>query len=157
MDVDKLIKFPIYNIFDTTEPLIGEKVLFSNLMKDFSNIEKLKSGILIKVDDKNIYPFCIQTDNGFEWCHFFTIFVAKPEYREFTAKEFLKKFKLGDVIYLKNKRFECEPVGIFTGYNVCKDGYTTLDIGCHTYSMNELLSNFEIKVNGEFVPFGIHL
>ena len=157
MDVDKLIKFPIYSIFDNTKSLIGEKVLFSNLMKDFSDIEKLKSGILYKIDDKNDCPFLIQTDNGLEWCNFFTIFVAKPEYREFTANEFLKKFKLGDVIYLKNKRFECEPVGIFTGYNVCKDGYTTLDIGCHTYSMTELLSNFEIKVNGEFVPFGIHL
>lgn len=157
MDVDKLIKFPIYNIFDNTKSLIGEKVLFSNLMKDFSDIEKLKSGILTRVDDKNDCPFLIQTDNGLEWCNFFTPFVAKPEFREFTANEFLKKFKLGDVIYLKNKRFECEPVGIFTGYNVCKDGYTTLDIGCHTYSMTELLSNFEIKINGEFVPFGIHL
>lgn len=157
MDVDKLIKFPIYNIFDNTKSLIGEKVLFSNLMKDFSDIEKLKSGILTRVDDKNDLPFGIQTDEGFEWCNFFTPFVAKPEFREFTAKEFLKKFKLGDVIYLKNKRFECEPVGIFTGYNVCRDGYTTLDIGSHTYSMNELLSNFEIKIDGEFVSFGIHL
>lgn len=157
MDVDKLIKFPIYNIFDTTEPLIGEKVLFSNVISNFSDIGKLKSGILAKVDDKNIRPFGIQTDNGFEWCNFFTIFVAKPEYREFTVKEFLKKFKLGDIVFLKNKGFEYESVGIFTGYNVYKDGYTTIDIGSHTYTMNELLSNYEIKINGEFVPFGIHL
>ena len=75
MDVDKLIKFPIYNIFDTTEPLIGEKVLFSNIMNDFSDIEKLKSGILTRVDDKNDLPFGIQTDEGFEWCNFFTPFV----------------------------------------------------------------------------------
>ena len=171
MELDKRIKEgkrPL-TCFDIEEAkqFIGKECYFSSKLENFENLSKVPHANLYNVDDSST-PFQCYGDDGIlcydcfilpcEW-----VMEEEPEkkYRAFTLAEWIGQHTIGDVIRYrcKSQKIELRHMYVGYGYGIGTDIKNTtsgtLTLGVASYTLDYLLEDYEIKVNGEWLPFGV--
>lgn len=167
MELDKRIlpgKRPL-TCFDTEEAkeFLGKECYLSNTYCAFEDLHRIPKAELQYIsNDKDAsdpyktacyyYPFCLPC----EW-------VKEPEkkYRPFTLAEWIGQHTIGDVIRYRCKSQKIELRHLYAGYaygigtDIKNTTSGTLTLGVASYTMDYLLEDYEIEVNGEWQPFGV--
>ena len=164
MELDKRIKEgkrPL-NCFDTEQAkqFIGKKCYFSDVARDFMNLDKADGDTLFYVAElQNIWTaeeYCF-ADNSNDYRFILPFEWVKPEEPEKKYREYkdLDEFfdvtglEIGDLIKLKFPGNNVAELLIVGG---CDNG---LFIGIHKYTFKQLFEIVEISISGEWIPFGI--
>lgn len=169
MDLDKRIikgKRPL-TCFDIKEArkYVGKLCYVSNSYDCFRDLKNLvEEVILIDVEDCET-PFHFYIDNQREFC--LPAEWVKPEepekkYRPYTLAEWINQHEIGEVIHFRNKDYKQEFYAMYVGYVIdngedIQDTRTTGRIILMTwaYFLENLFENYEIEINGEWLPFGV--
>ena len=123
------------------------------------------------------YPICYATltsvdefqriafyDN-FDVRHYYFLpeeWVIKPEkkYRPFTLSEWIEQHEIGDIIHFRSKSDGTEIRHMYLGTwhkLESRNGYVLITLGDSSYSLEHLFEDYEIEVNGEWIPFGVEV
>lgn len=171
MKLDKRIKEgkrPL-TCFDTVEAgrFICEKGYFSDDIKDFSNISNLRKEFLenISLDEDDYMPYKTRIT---VWEYFLPEKWVLPErksvekkYRAFTLAEWIEQHEIGEVIHYRNKSEGIEFRHMYMGYafgkgkDITKINVGTVTLGVANYSFDYLFEDYEIEIDGEWLPFGV--
>lgn len=134
---------------------IGKNGFFADAINCFSNLSECQYGKLVSAEDKKIHPF--ECDN--EWTYSFFIpeeWVKEPEkkYRSFTLAEWINQHEIGEVIHYRSKSEGIEAHIMYMGtYHHKNKG--TIVLGVASYTLDCLFEEFEIEIDGEWLPFGV--
>lgn len=85
----------------------------------------------------------------------------EKKYRPYTLAEWIGQHTIGDVIRYRCKSQKIELRHLYAGYaysigtDIKNTTSGTLTLGVASYTMNCLLEDYEIEVNGEWLPFGV--
>lgn len=174
MELDKRImpgKRPL-NCFDTeqAEEFIGKKCYFSDEARDFMNLDKADGDTLFYVAElQNIWTaeeYCF-ADKSNDWRFILPLEWVKPEepekkYRPLSFKEFLRLFDFGDGVYFRRKGQDTAEFSMFLGYEIDTDGNRDeipgegkVNLGGNRYTLAELFEYYEMRLDGEWQPFGV--
>lgn len=166
MELDKRIKEgkrPL-TCFDLNEAeeYVGKKCYISNEYDFFRNLDFTQQKILNGVEDCE-KPFHYDSDKQAEFC-LPCDWMKEPEkkYRAFTLAEWIDQHEIGEVIHFRNKDYKQEFYAMYVGY-VIDNGEDTEDIRTTgrimlmtwAYSLENLFEDYEIEMNGEWLPFGV--
>ena len=158
--------------FDTeaAKEFIGKEGYFCRAEHLFSDAKKIGStSVLAHIQPKDPAPFVpqivIDCDQLYGYEYFLPAEWLKPEepetkYRPFSLNEFLKIFKIGDLIEFRNKKSDEVKHGMFIGYTTSFDedknpeeNYVSLGSVC--YSLSFLFDCYEMFFENEWQPFGV--
>lgn len=172
MELDKRIKDigTIQTILHYDVNCIGCKGYFFDEFVDIKDLSRCCCyGELIEIDfarDQNDLCFKAELKNGNT--SFFRFFIPednlKPvekKYRPYTLAEWIAQHEIGDVIHLRSKSEGIVAHYMYMGYahgigkNIQEVGIGTVTLGVASYSLDYLFENYEIEVNGEWLPFGV--
>lgn len=165
MKLDKRIiegKKPL-DCFDTeiAKEFIGKKGYFADNNYAFIDITS---------DD---YPICYATltsvdefhriafyDN-FDVRHYYFLpeeWVKEPEkkYRPYTLNEWIGQYEIGDIIHYRSKSDGTELLHMYLGTRHRPES-VKITLGDSSYSLECLFEDYEIEVNGEWIPFGVEV
>ena len=167
MELDKRIKEgkTYLDCYDTeiAKKFIGKECYLSDGVASFANIDNLNKATLMKVDDRDMRPYKLETTRGHygAWSPFILpcewIKPEEPEkkYRAFTIKEFQQKYSVGSVLQIRQKqnRFN-ESFVQYVGYKVYED---RIYLGITDFTLDELFENFEMieSQSDTWQPFGV--
>lgn len=173
MELDKRIKDigTIQTILRYDVNCIGCKGYFFDEFVQTKDLSKCRYGELIDItthDDRNDLCFKAEYEEGIIGFYRFFIPEAdlKPEepkkkYRPFTLAEWIGQHAIGDVIRYRCKSQKIELRHMYVGYaygigtDIKNTTSGTLTLGVASYTMDYLLEDYEIEVNGEWLPFGV--
>lgn len=152
----------------------GKQCLFSDSYVNYKNTKEYAkypqyTGILHIGEDKQIlrskedyifrnltdgylYSLCLPLD----W-----IKEHEKKYRPFTLAEWIDRHKIGDIIRYRCKSQKIELRHMYVGYaygigtDIKNTTSGTLTLGVASYTLDYLLEDYEIEVNGEWLPFGV--
>ena len=85
----------------------------------------------------------------------------EKKYRPYTLAEWIGQHTIGDVIRYRCKSQKIELRHLYVGYgygigaDIKNTTCGTLTLGVASYSLDYLLEDYEIEVNGEWLPFGV--
>ena len=171
MELDKRIKDigTIQTILRYDVNCIGCKGYFFDEFVQTKDLSKCRYGELIDItthDDRNDLCFKAEYEEGL--VNFYRFFIPesdltiKKKYRPFSLDEFLKIFKVGDLVEFRYKDSDEVKCAMFTGYITDVDriddknpGSCELMLGCFHYSLLSLFKECELFLDGEWQPFGI--
>lgn len=162
--------------FDTEQAkeFLGKECYFSNCKVHYKNLsafEKFKSltdyciGTLTAIMDLGDRVFDVdQQCKEFRYC--LPCEWVKPEepekkYRPYTLAEWIGQHTIGDVIRYRCKSQKTELRHLYVGYgygigtDIKNTTSGTLTLGVASYTLDYLLEDYEIEVNGEWLPFGV--
>jgi len=128
---------------------------------------------LVDIDVKNSDDHCFKArdKNGNERIGYYRFFIPekllKPvekKYRAFTLAEWVDQHEIGEVIHCRNE-YKQEFHVMYTGYVIengeedIQDTRTTgrimlINMG---YFLENLFKDYEIEINGEWMPFGVEV
>ena len=153
--------------FDTevAKGFIGKECYLSDGVASFANVDNLNKAVLIEVDDENIKPYTLEnirwrySSNFILPCEW----VKEPEkkYRPYSLAEWIDQHEIGEVIHYRSKLGEMELRHMYVGYgygigtDIKNTTSGTLTLGVASYTLDYLLEDYEIEVNGEWLPFGV--
>ena len=175
MELDsRILKGKTYlDCYDTevAKKFIGKECYLSDGVASFANIDNLNKATLMKVDDRDMRPYKLETTRGHygAWSPFILpcewIKPEEPEkkYRPFTLEEFLKIFDIGDQIGFRSKDNGEVKHAMFVGYtddffadNTDRsDGENDVMIGIYRFSLSYLFDNYELLLEDGWQPFGV--
>lgn len=146
---------------DEAEKYVGKKCYISNEYDFFRNLDFTKHKILNGVEDCEA-PFHYDSDSQAEFC-LPEEWIKEPEkkYRPYTLAEWIGQHTIGDVIRYRCKSQKIELRHMYVGYGYGIDADIknttsgTLTLGVASYTLDYLLEDYEIEVNGEWQPFGV--
>ena len=158
MELDKRIiegKKPLtcFDI-DEAEKYVGKKCYISNEYDFFRNLDFTQQKILNGVEDCEA-PFHYDSDKQGEFC-LPCDWVKDPEkkYRPYTLAEWINQHEIGDVIHYRSKSEGIEAHIMYMGtYHHKNKG--TIVLGVASYTLDCVFEEFEIEINGEWLPFGV--
>lgn len=171
MIFDKSIKegklpFSCIDCIKAREFLDKEGYFTDNIIKftqpDFEEIAHL--GKLYDIDNSsNERPFQFDHSTGLYYKYFLPKewVEKKNKYRPFTLAEWTVSYRIGEVIHFRNKKSGTIYCGMYVGNVRLKDtdidnsSEGMLSLGVDNFALDYLFKDYEIKVNGEWVPFGI--
>ena len=164
MKLDKRIKEgkrPL-DCFDTeiAKEFIGKKGLFGTYDSQFANLDTCPKCLvdeLKSVDDYDDYPFITSRNHGYrlflpaEW-------VKEPEkkYRPYSLSEWIEQHEIGDIIHYRCKSDGTELLHMYLGTRHRPES-VKITLGDASYSLEHLFEDYEIEVNGEWIPFGVEV
>ena len=123
-------------------------------MNCFENLSECQSGLLVSVKDKKLHPF--ECDNGWHYTFFIPeewVLPKEKKYRAFTLTEWINQHEIGDVIHYRSKSDGVEAHIMYMGtYHHKNKG--TIVLGVASFTLDCLFEDYEIEMNGEWVPFG---
>ena len=164
MELDKRIlegKKPL-DCFDTkiAEQFLGKKGYFSDYLNEYTHICNTEEDVLQSLDEHHDEAF-LSTCN--KWEFFLPAEWVKPEkkYRPFTLAEWIGQHTIGDVIRYRCKSQKIELRHMYVGYaygigtDIKNTTSGTLTLGVASYTLDYLFEDYEIEVNGEWLPFGV--
>lgn len=173
MIFDKSIKegklpFSCIDCLKAREFLDKEGYFTDNIIKftqpDFKEITYL--GKLYDIDNSsNERPFQLSYSTGLYYKYFLPKewVEKKNKYKPFTLGQWINLYDIGEIIHFRNKKSGTVYHSIYVG-NVClKDtdidnsSKGTLCLGVDNFTLDYLFENYEIEVNGEWIPFGIEI
>ena len=170
MELDKRIKEgkrPL-TCFDLkeAEQFIGKKGYFAHCIDYYSDLKSTVFGTLSSTEDGDHSSF-VCTEETFDnyYYHFFIpedwVLPAEKKYRPYTLAEWIGQHTIGDVIRYrcKSQKIELRHLYVGYGYSIGADIKNTtsgtLTLGVASYTLDYLLEDYEIEVNGEWLPFGV--
>lgn len=146
---------------------IGKECYLSDGVASFANIDNLKKATLIEVVDGDMYPYKLENTRWYYGsffilpCEWVNPEESEKKYRPYTLAEWIGQHTIGDVIRYrcKSQKIELRHLYVGYGYGIGTDiKHTTsgtLTLGVASYSLDYLLEDYEIEVNGEWLPFGV--
>lgn len=165
MELDKRIlegKKPL-TCFDIEEAkkYVGKLCYICDEYDYFNALAQIKPTILKGVEDCEV-PFQFGSDRQAEFC-LPCEWVKEPEkkYRPYTLAEWIGQHTIGDVIRYRCKSQKIELRHLYVGYgygigtDIKNTTSGTLTLGVASYTLDYLLEDYEIEVNGEWLPFGV--
>ena len=167
MELDKRIiegKKPL-DCFDTkiAEQFLGKKGYFSDYLNKYAHICNTEEDVLQSLDEHHDEAY---KGSRNKWEFFLPAEWVKPEepkYRPYTLAEWIGQHTIGDVIRYRCKSQEIELRHMYVGYaygigtDIKNTTSGTLTLGVASYTLDYLLEDYEIEVNGEWLPFGIEV
>lgn len=177
MELDKRIikgKRPL-TCFDTEQAkeFLGKECYFSNCKVRYKNLSAFEKyvtltdyciGTLTAIMDLGDRVFDVDQEcKEFRYCLPCEWVKEKkePKYRPFTLAEWIGQHTIGDVIRYRCKSQKIELRHLYAGYaygigtDIKNTTSGTLTLGVASYTMDYLLEDYELEVNGEWLPFGV--
>ena len=171
MELDKRIK----NITDIQSVTNGcndwmfmtKKGYFANSIFDFKDLKRLcVYGEYAGWREHNQCFLCEQAGDQTYFSYFLpedSLLPKEPEkkYRPYSLAEWIGQHTIGDVIRYrcKSQKIELRHMYVGYGYGIGTDIKNTtsgtLTLGVASYTLDYLLEDYEIEVNGEWLPFGV--
>ena len=166
MELDKRIiegKKPL-DCFDAEnkeliKPFLNKEGYFSNNLENFCLLDGCFKRLLSNVskDVKDCFKTSINDGDGGNWKYFLPVeWVKEPEkkYRSFTLAEWIEHHKIGEVIHYRSKSEGIEAHIMYMGtYHHKNKG--TIVLGVASYTLDCLFEEFEIEIDGKWLPFGV--
>lgn len=163
MKLDKRIiegKKPL-DCFDTeiAKQFIGKKGFFSTYDSQFMDLntcEKCYVDELKSVDDYDDYPFITSRNHSYrlflpeEWVN------LKKKFRPYSLSEWIEQYEIGDIIHYRCKSDGTELHHMYLGTRHKLES-VKITLGDSSYSLDCLFEDYEIEVNGEWIPFGVEV
>lgn len=140
------------------EQFIGKTGYFAHEMEVFENLDRCYFSRLLGFDtsDKSI-PFAVANasrDYEFfipeDWVN------LKKKYRPYSLSEWIEQHEIGDIIHFRSKSDGTEIRHMYLG-TWHRSEYKMITLGDASYSLECLFEDFEIEVNGEWIPFGVEV
>ena len=174
MELDKRIiegKKPL-DCFDAEneelmKSFLNKEGYFSNNIENFCLLDGCFKRFLSNVFKE--VKSCFNDDEGRDWKFFLPVeWVKEPEkepekkYRSFTLTEWIDQHEIGEVIHYRDKDYKQEFCVMYSGY-IIDDGKDIQDVRTigrivlmfTGYFLEELFKDYEICINGEWLPFGV--
>lgn len=171
MELDKRIKDinTIQTILHYDVDCIGCKGYFFDEFVQTKDLSRCRYGELLELDfDKDKHDLCFKAELQSGNTSYFRFFIpedalnpVEKKYRPFTLAEWIGQHTIGDVIRYRCKSQKIEFRHLYAGYaygigtDIKNTTSGTLTLGVASYSLNYLLEDYEIEVNGEWLPFGV--
>ena len=149
------------------KPFLNKEGYFSNNLENFCLLDGCFKRLLINVFKER--KSCFTDDEGRDWKFFLPVeWVKEPEkepekkYRAFTLAEWIDQHEIGEVIHYRDKDYKQEFCVMYSGY-IIDDGKDIQDVRTigrivlmfTGYFLEELFKDYEICINGEWLPFGV--
>ena len=161
MELDKRIKEgkrPL-TCFDLkeAEQFIGKEGYFAHEMEVFENLDSCYFSRLLGFDTCNkSIPFAVA--NASRDYEFFIpedwVLPAEKKYRPYTLAEWVDQHEIGEVIHCRSKSEGIEAHIMYMGtYHHKNKG--TIVLGVASYTLDCLFEEFEIEIDGKWLPFGV--
>lgn len=87
----------------------------------------------------------------------------EKRYKPFTLGQWINLYDIGEIIHFRDKKSCTVFCSMYIG-NACLEGTDidnssegTLCLGVDNFTLDYLFKNYEIEVNGEWVPFGVEV
>ena len=172
MKLDKRIlpgKKPL-TCFDTEQAkeFLGKECYFSNCKSHYKNLsafEKFVSltdyciGELTAIMDLGDRVFDVdQQCTEFRYCLPCEWAKQEPKYRPYTLAEWIEQHEIGEVIHYRSKSGEIELRHMYVGTRHSqgiKKIIVKITLGDVSHTLDYLFEDYEIEVNGEWLPFGV--
>lgn len=180
MELDKRIiegKHPL-TCFDTEQAqnFVGKKCYLTNDISIFSDLDSFKDtegcsdapyvGVIDRLTNINKELSMVFDTTFLRWkfcipCEWVKEEKKEPKYRPYTLAEWIGQHTIGDVIHYRSKSGEIELRHLYVGYgygigtDIKNTTSGTLTLGVASYTLDYLLEDYEIEVNGEWLPFGV--
>lgn len=148
------------------EEFVGCKGYFFDDLVKVTDLSKSVYGILLKVDNTDhVTDLCFKAElkNGNR--SFFRFFIpekllnpVKKKYRPYTLAEWIEHHEIGEVIHYRSKSKEMELRYMYTGTRLSqgiKNIIEKITLGGESHTLDYLFENYEIEINGEWLPFGV--
>lgn len=169
MELDKRIKDigTIQTILRYDVNCIGCKGYFFDEFVDTQDLSQCRYGELENIiTDNNDLCFKEKPQNGNTFFYRFFLPEAdlKPiekKYRAYTLAEWVDQHEIGEVIHYRNKSEGIEFRHMYMGYafgkgkDITKFNVGTVTLGVANYSFDYLFEDYEIEIDGEWLPFGV--
>lgn len=163
MELDKRIKegkkpLDCFDAKDARKQFIGKKGFFGAHESQFMDLDSCPKCVLDELKEVDNYaesPFMTSCNH----CYRFFLpveWVKEPEkkYRSFTLAEWINQHEIGEVIHYRSKSEGIEAHIMYMGtYHHKNKG--TIVLGVASYTLDCLFEEFEIEINGEWLPFGV--
>ena len=148
--------------FDVEEAkqFIGKKGYFCDHRSGFTNISNLVEDVLRDITPDDNYCEVYKT-NCTSWEYFLPEeWVKEPEkkYRPYTLAEWIDQHEIGEVIHYRSKLGEMELRHMYVGTQHSqgiKKTILKITLGDVSHTLDYLFEDYEIEVNGEWLPFGV--
>ena len=160
MELDKKIKIPtIYNLFSDVAEVkkyYGKEVFCADFLENFSNLRLYTNRAKLKIFfPQECKPFLC---GGKQHRYILPCeFVEIKQYRPLTIDEFLNRFDIGEVIVFRSKAMPDYVLHLlFDGYmETGKENDTSIILGQHRFSLQELFGSYEYSDGDNWFPFGV--
>lgn len=161
-DFSDILSFKKYD-----DKYVGKTGYFSDSICRFQNLATCVKSTLTGIDkDVGAGDYIFETEYG-NYRYFLPESLVKKEpkkiYRPFFLEEFLKTFKIGDVVTHRVKGSTINEYKMFTGYEAKADksdnnepGACDVTLGSY-YGLQYLFDQHELFLNGKWQPFGIEI
>ena len=158
---------------EQAQEFVGKKCIFSDSYDDYRDIEKYNiethnenTAILKSIKDDTSNGDYVFENSKFKARYRLILpleWVKKPKkkYRPYTLAEWIGQHAIGDVIRYRCKSQKIELRHMYVGYaygigtDIKNTTSGTLTLGVASYTMDYLLEDYELEVNGEWLPFGM--
>ena len=163
MELDKRIKEgkkPL-DCFDTkiAKQFIGKKGYFSHYIDNYEDLKNTPLGTLGGTGDTFHESFCC-TEETFD-NYYYEFFIpaewvkeSEKKFRAFTLAEWVDQHEIGEVIHYRSKSEGIEAHIMYMGtYHHKNKG--TIVLGVASYTLDCLFEEFEIEIDGKWLPFGV--
>ena len=167
MELDKRIKdiSTIQTILQHDVNCIGCKGYFFDEFVQTKDLSKCRYGELIDItthDDRNDLCFKAEYEEGL--VGFYRFFISEADltiekkYRPYSLAEWINQHEIGDVIHYRSKSGEIELRQMYAGTRHSqgiKNIIVKITLGNESHTLDYLFENYEIEINGEWLPFGV--
>ena len=168
MELDKRIK-DITDIYSVTDgchdwQFMTKKGYFANSIFDFKDLKRLcVYGEYAGWREHNQCFLCEQAYDETFYSYFipeYSLLLKEPEkkYRAFTLAEWIDRHEIGEVIHYRSKLGEMELRHMYVGTQHSqgiKKTILKITLGNVSHTLDYLFEEYEIEVNGEWLPFGV--
>ena len=168
MELDKRIK-DITDIYSVTDgchdwQFMTKKGYFANSIFDFKDLKRLcVYGEYAGWREHNQCFLCEQAYDETFYSYFipeYSLLLKEPEkkYRAFTLAEWIDQHEIGEVIHYRSKLGEMELRHMYVGTQHSqgiKKTILKITLGNVSHTLDYLFEDYEIEVNGEWLPFGV--
>lgn len=170
-EFDERIEDPadIQSLTQFDDKYISTSGYFSDYLCGFRHLKSCCRGTLTRINNTDYMgDYIFICDNGIEYRYFIPESLVKQEkpkkkkYRAFSLEEFLKTFKIGDIVTFRKKDSNRVEHYMFTGYVSEAEvehiaGMAKVTLG-DNFGLGYLYINgYELFLNGKWQPFGIEV
>ena len=158
-----------------SDEYVGKSGYFSDTLCRFQDLKSCHKHTLINInDDEEAGDFIFECKGG-NYRYFLPESLLKSEkkeykpytlaekkkYRPYTLAEWIEQHNMGDIVHFRNKKSGTVYCGMYVGNVRLKDtdidnsSEGMLSLGVDNFALEYLFEDYEIEIDGEWLPFGI--